>query len=174
MTTASVGAWFQPSAQGGPFTHERASRPGPDASDVANFAAVSDATHRHLWRSAEIQEGWALLRSFDVEGLPTATSPADPMVCGSVGVSVMSVWAAFVGPAATAGITSRRGSIGRSGSRGSLGDNHSMKVYESGAAAVDQSDDPALRATLEELRADGYLGSGAKSSTQTYTITREQ
>lgn len=52
------------------FLNEQLGDPDLHASDVAKLAAA-DGTARHLWLWVEWHEGSPILRSFDVEGLPT-------------------------------------------------------------------------------------------------------
>lgn len=56
---------------------------------------------------------------------------------------------------------------------GSVGGNHSMGSYTEGGGLVDDSDDPSLVETRDQLRQDGFLGDGEPTSTSTYTITRK-
>ncbi len=60
------------------------------------------------------------------------------------------------------------------GRKGSLGENHSMTTYIDGGTLVDASDDPSIRAALEAMRDDGFLGGAGASSTQGFTITRDR
>lgn len=66
-------------------------------SDVEKLIAVDDATARHIWMWVELTEGFSMIRSFDVEGLPDADletgeidglwlgrSPAQDVVAGYV------------------------------------------------------------------------------------------
>lgn len=50
--------------------NEQLRAPGLHRSDVKKLLAVDDATARHLWMWVELTEGLAMIRSFEVEGLP--------------------------------------------------------------------------------------------------------
>jgi hypothetical protein len=55
---------------------------------------------------------------------------------------------------------------------GSIGGNHGLDSYSRGGQLVDQSHDPSLVETKDQLRKDGFVGSTDPVSTSTYTITR--
>ncbi|GAA3533761.1 hypothetical protein [Nocardioides daeguensis] len=55
---------------------------------------------------------------------------------------------------------------------GSVGGNHALDTYAVGAGLVDDSTDPSLVETLQQLRQDGFVGSDGTTTTSTYTIAR--
>lgn len=79
------------------FINGQLRAPGPRRSDVKKLLAVDDATARHLWMWVEPAEGFSMIRSFEVEGMPDldlevegiegvwlGMSPAKSVVAGSV------------------------------------------------------------------------------------------
>lgn len=56
---------------------EQLREPDLHQSDVKKLLAVSDATARHLWMWVELEEGLAMIRSFEAEGLPDADLDVD-------------------------------------------------------------------------------------------------
>jgi pimeloyl-ACP methyl ester carboxylesterase len=53
-----------------------------------------------------------------------------------------------------------------------IGDNHDLRHYADGAAAVDASTHGSVLGHLEQMRADGYLGSQTSGPVRTFVITR--
>jgi hypothetical protein len=54
----------------------------------------------------------------------------------------------------------------------SIAGDHALHHYVRGAAAVDASTDPSVRAELASLRAQGFLGRASAASSQVFQITR--